>query len=50
MNCRIAMKIVDAPSLDDAYLTWEEIDWNNYPPRSEDRDDSVCKGYINCHS
>ena len=50
MTRHIAAKVVDAPSLDDAYLTWEEINWNNYPPRSEDQDDSVCTGYIDCHS
>jgi hypothetical protein len=48
---RISVKVVDAPSpIDDAYLTWEEINWNNYPPRSEDQDELVCTGYIDCHS
>jgi hypothetical protein len=44
---RISVKVVDAPSpIDDAYLTWEEINWNNYPPRSEDQDESVCTGRL----
>ena len=37
----------DDPPFDDGYPTWEEINWTNYPPRSEDRDDSVCEGYTN---
>jgi hypothetical protein len=43
----IPTKVIDEPSHDNSHLSWGEIEWNNYPPRSEDRDDL---GIITCHS
>ena len=41
----IPLKEIDAPSFDDGYPTWEEINWTNCPPQDKDCDDLVCKGY-----